>query len=64
MFRAEGRTSHKEFLCPGNDAQPILIIEDMMLCELPDKINKVIVAPLFVEDGNGGAVTVFAEINN
>jgi hypothetical protein len=35
----------------------------MSLENIASKINMVIVAPLFVEDGNGGAVTIFANIN-
>ena len=62
-FRSEGRESHKAFLCPGGGEREILVIEDMALSNIQNSINKVIVAPLFVEDGNGGAVTVFAEIN-
>lgn len=59
-YRLEGRQSHKEFLCPGSGQRPILVIEDMSLKSLGNKINWVVVAPIFVEDGNGGAVTVFA----
>ncbi len=62
-FRKEGRLSHSEFLAPKKTEKPILVIEDMKLNDLCSKINLVIVSPLFVEDGNGGAVTVFADIN-
>ncbi|WP_091166638.1 cyclase family protein [Mucilaginibacter gossypii] len=61
QFRPQGRESHKQFLCPGDDKVSILVIEDMALAAVNRKLNWVIVAPLFVEDGNGGAVTVFAE---
>lgn len=61
-FRDEGKKSHLAFLCPSDDEKEILIIEDMKLSEIKSNINKVIVAPIFVEDGNGGAVTVFAEL--
>ena len=61
-YRVEGRESHKAFLCPDK-GKPILVIEDMSLKSLNKKINWVVVAPLFVEDGNGGAVTVFANQN-
>jgi kynurenine formamidase len=60
-FRVEGRESHKQFLCPDNNKNSILVIEDMALNEAKQKFEWVIVAPLFVEDGNGGAVTVFAK---
>ena len=62
-FRPVGRESHREFLCPEAAGMPILIIEDMALSEVREQIERVIVAPMLVEDGNGGPVTVFAEIN-
>lgn len=61
-FREEGRKSHRSFLCPDQGKREILVIEDMSLKNIDDPLKRVIVAPLFVEDGNGGAVTVFAEI--
>ncbi len=62
-YRMEGRLAHKFFLCPDNGKKPILAIEDMSLMHALSPIEKVIIAPLYVEDGNGAAVTVFAEIN-
>lgn len=62
-FREEGRASHKAFLCPGDGEQAILVIEDVALANIDGKLQKTIVAPLFVEDGNGGAVTIFAEVS-
>ncbi len=59
--RAEGRLAHKAFLAPGNGGKEIWAIEDMSLKDAPANINRVIVAPLMVEDGNGTAVTVIAE---
>ncbi|MDR3696316.1 cyclase family protein [Mucilaginibacter sp.] len=61
-FRPEGRESHRQFLCPPGNNSCILVIEDMALKNVDSDIDWVIVAPLFVEDGNGGAVTVFAKI--
>lgn len=61
-FRPEGRVSHKAFLCPEGDKKSILVIEDMALAGIISGIRSVIVAPMFVEDGNGGAVTVFADM--
>jgi len=61
-FRPEGRISHKAFLCPDEDKKTILVIEDMALAAIDKAILSVVVAPMFVEDGNGGAVTVFADI--
>lgn len=63
-FKAEGRESHKEFLCPAQGEKVILAIEDMSLKPVNKDINWVIVAPIFVEDGNGGPVTVFANQNS
>lgn len=62
-YRVEGRKSHQIFLCP-DQGKPILVIEDMSLKALKSQINWVVVAPFFVEDGNGGAVTVFANQNS
>lgn len=61
-YRTVGRESHEAFLCP-DQGNPILVIEDMALKSLKSQINWVVVAPLFVVDGNGGAVTVFANQN-
>jgi len=61
QHRAEGRLAHKAFLAPDNGKREIWAIEDMSLVNAPDNIDKVIVAPLLVEDGNGTAVTVIAE---
>jgi arylformamidase len=63
-FRAEGKISHKTFLCPEDDRKIILVIEDMAISHVKNKIRSVVVAPIFVEDGNGGAVTIFADIEN
>lgn len=61
QHRAEGRLAHKNFLAPDNGDREIWAIEDMSLMNAPDKIEKVVIAPLLVEDGNGTAVTVIAE---
>lgn len=61
QHRAEGRLAHKAFLAPDNGEREIWAIEDMSLENAPDRIIKVVVAPLLVEDGNGTAVTVIAE---
>lgn len=47
--REEGRASHKAFLDPDAKGNPILIVEDMNLCDDLNGINKVIVAPLLIE---------------
>lgn len=62
-FRDEGRKSHTAFLCPEDGGRSILIIEDMAIAKVDASINWTVVAPMFVEDGNGGAVTIFANVN-
>ena len=61
QYRADGRLAHRAFLVPENGEKEIWAIEDMSLKDAPVQIEEVIVAPLFVEDGNGGAVTVIAK---
>lgn len=61
-YRPEGRISHKAFLCPDNGARPLLVVEDMSLSHIKSSIMSAVIAPLYVEDGNGGAVTIFAEL--
>jgi arylformamidase len=62
-YREQGRECHKRFLCPENKEREILVIEDMSLMRIRGSIRRVIVSPLFVEDGNGGPVTIFAELD-
>ena len=56
--REEGRKAHHAFLNP-NEGEPILLIEDMKL-ETDDQFNKVIVAPLLIDNADGSPCTVFA----
>jgi len=58
--RPQGRLSHKAFLCPEN-SKPIWIIEDMSLQKVNNELKRVIVAPLQVENSNGGPVSIIAE---
>ena len=62
-YRDEGKISHKSFL---SQERPILIIEDMKLSDVNSNTDfkEIIVSPLRVSDGNGGPVTIFAEIND
>lgn len=60
QYRPEGRLSHREFLAPSDGKQEIWCVEDMSLKEAPEHISSVIIAPLFVQGGNGGPVTVVA----
>jgi len=64
QHRMEGRLAHKNLLAPSDGVRPIWAIEDMSLAQVNAPLAQVIVAPLLVEDGNGGAVTVIAEINS
>ena len=60
--RDHGKISHKSFLGEPNN---FLIIEDMDLLELEKSTNikSLIVAPLRTIDGNGGPVTIIADID-
>lgn len=58
--RMLGRQAHKEFLSSEFSGEPILIIEDMKLAHIKT-LSKVTVAPLLIENADGGPVTVFAE---
>lgn len=62
--KSDGYWAHKEFLTPEEGKREILIIEDMSLNSLDIKtvIERVFAAPLLVENGNGGSITVLAEI--
>ncbi len=61
-YRAEGKLAHKAFLTSHAEGNPVCIIEDMALKNCPQKIIKLIVAPVFVKNANGAPVTVFAEV--
>lgn len=60
--REHGRLSHQSFLGEPNN---FLIIEDMDLngVDKNTKINSLVLAPLRTVDGNGGPVTIIADIN-
>ena len=60
-FKEEGKKAHQILLSPNGKYSPILIIEDMNFSDLQENIIEVILAPLFVENGNGSPVTVFAK---
>jgi arylformamidase len=60
-FRQFGKEAHLSFLKPESNEKSLLIIEDMFLSEIKSNLESVIVAPFFIEDGNGGAVTVIAK---
>tara|TARA_B100001059_G_C17812703_1_gene573250 strand:- start:1571 stop:2254 length:684 start_codon:yes stop_codon:yes gene_type:complete len=62
MHRKEGRLAHEAFLCPKKGDREILAIEDMSLRKINKQIDQIIVSPLFVSDGNGGAVTIICKM--
>lgn len=60
--RELGREAHKAFLC---NIRPILLIEDMNLCEIDEEtcLKTVIAAPLRVSNTDGSPCTILGEIN-
>lgn len=56
--RDEGRKAHHAFLNP-DEGEPILLIEDMKL-DMDGPFNKVIVAPLLIDNADGAPCTVLA----
>ena len=56
--RDEGRKAHHAFLNP-DEGEPILLIEDMKL-DIDGPFNKVIVAPLLIDNADGAPCTVLA----
>ena len=61
QHRPEGRLAHRNLLVPNDGLRPIWAIEDMSLAQVKAPLEQVIVAPLLVEDGNGGAVTIIGK---
>jgi kynurenine formamidase len=61
QHREVGREAHRTFLsAQGREA--IMIAEDMSLDKLSSAPKKVIIAPLRIENADGGPITVLAEI--
>lgn len=58
--RPTGRIAHRAFLGNEGMGNPILLVEDMRLSACPSAIEKVVIAPLLVQDADGAPVTVFA----
>jgi kynurenine formamidase len=56
--REEGRKAHHAFLKP-NEGEPILLIEDMKL-DTNGPFNKVIVAPLLIDNADGSPCTIIS----
>ncbi len=59
LFKPEGKAAHLALLDERNSSF-VLIIEDMKIAHLTKDPEKLIIAPLLVEKGNGGPVTIFA----
>jgi arylformamidase len=57
--REAGRLVHKTFL---KHTHPILPIEDMNLCRLPETLSNILIAPLYIKDADGSPCTIFANI--
>jgi arylformamidase len=57
--REAGREAHRAFL---NHSHPILPIEDMNLCNLPETLSNILIAPLYIKDADGAPCTIFANI--
>ena len=63
-FRDEGKKAHLQFLKKTDNFDKFIIIEDMSLKHInhSNKIQKVIVSPLFVNGANGTPATVFCQL--
>ena len=61
-FKDIGRLAHKILLTEMVRKEPIMIIEDMTLVNVGSVLEKILIAPLMVEFGNGGPVTVIGEL--
>ena len=59
--REAGRQAHKAFL---KHSRPILPIEDMNLCSLPETLSNMLIAPLYIKDADGASCTIFANIGS
>jgi arylformamidase len=59
--REAGRKAHRSFL---KHPRPILPIEDMNLCGLPETLFNMLIAPLFIKGADGSPCTVFANIGS
>jgi len=59
LFKEQGKKAHLSLL-DEKEVGPIFIIEDMKLSNLTNIPSQVIVAPLLIDQGNGGPVTVFS----
>ena len=58
-FKEEGKITHKIFLDNSNN-DFICIVEDMKLKEIELEIEKLIISPLLIKNGDGSPVSIFA----
>jgi kynurenine formamidase len=60
--REEGRASHRAFLDPNGEGNPIWIMEDMDLTQISSDtpLKEILVSPLFVEGADGTPCTIWA----
>jgi arylformamidase len=59
--RDAGRQAHIAFL---KHSHPILPIEDMNLCSLPETLSNMLIAPLYIKGADGAPCTIFANIGS
>lgn len=59
LFKLEGKAAHRALL-DERKGSIVLIIEDMKIGHLNEDPKKIIMAPLLLDNGNGGPVTVLA----
>ncbi len=60
-YRDRGKLSHRMFLNPEGNGNPICIIEDMALKLISQKVTRLIISPIFVDKANGSPVTVYGD---
>lgn len=59
LFKPEGKAAHRVLL-DEREGQFVLIIEDMKISHLQKDPEKIVLAPLLLDRGNGGPVTILA----
>jgi arylformamidase len=60
LNRAMGRETHKAFLDPEGFGNPVLLVEDMNLNNISEKINSVFIAPVLIDKVDSAPCTIFA----
>jgi len=64
VHRKEGRESHRAFLDPEGQGEPILLIEDMDLSVGLTYLSKVLIAPLIAEEIDSSPCTIIGFFND